>query len=143
MEYYTDVFQPDDECAPLVAPVKSNAQKTLTEMKKENNSNFCEIKTAYNKKWNGRFLKTIEFAYYKTRPQSGTPIIHAISGDVMPGVVGSFAEDRYFKVKVTAYDEARNGTLFYLSPDEYEKHQYVYVSEDIRNKWVAKQQLLK
>jgi hypothetical protein len=140
MEYYTDVFQPEEECAPNVVAHKSNARKTLTEMKKENNSNFCEIKTVYNKKWNGRFLKTIEFSYYKTRPQSGSPIIHAISGDVMPGLVGSFGEDRYFKVKVSAYDEAKNGNLFYLSPEEYEKHQYAYVSEETRNKWVTKQQ---
>jgi len=140
MEYYTDVFQPDDECAPVVDDKKSNARKTLTEMKKENNSNFCQVQLRFKKKLNDRYLSTADISYYKTRSQSGCPIIHAISGDVLPGVVGSFAEDRYFKIKVTAYDEARNGTLFYLTPEEYEKHQHTTVSEETRNKWVSKQQ---
>ena len=110
-------------------------------MKKANNNNFCSVKKLLKKKWKDQlYLHTIAFSYYKTHPQAGSRIIHAVTGDALPGLVGSKMENCYFKVKMTSSGESENGTLFYLSPSEYENHQYCQVSQESIDNWVAKQQ---
>ena len=137
MSYYSDIFSPEDVCAPTVEITKNKF--TLTEMKKANNENFCTIKLQLNKKWKGHYLRTMSISYYKTLPQSGSQIIHAITGDELHGLVGSQDENRYFKVKMAAFGESNNGNVFYLSPAEYENHQYCEVSHSTVDKWNAKQ----
>ena len=127
MSYYSDIFSPEDVCAPTVEITKNKF--TLTEMKKANNENFCTIKLQLNKKWKGHYLRSMTVSYYKTLPQCGSRIIHAITGDELQGRVGSLDEDRYFKVKMAAYGETNNGNIFYLSPTEYENHQYCELSQ--------------
>lgn len=138
MSYYSDIFSPEDVCAPTIAQVKN--KHTLTEMKRANDNNFCSIKMLLKRQWKGHDLHSVTISYYKTLPQSGSRIVHAISGDELPGLVGSKMEDRYFKVKMSLFGENENGNLFYLSPSEYENHQYCEVSEITMDKWLAKQQ---
>lgn len=138
MSYYSDIFTPEDSCVPDAKPLAKNTF-TLTEMKKANNNNYCTINLKLNKKWKGYYLRSVQLSYYKTLPQSGSRIIHAISGDELPGLVGSRAEDRYFKVKMSASTETNNGNLFYLSPYEYENHQYCEVSQGTLDKWTERQ----
>lgn len=138
MSYYSDIFSPEDACIPNTAEITKN-KFTLTEMKKANNANFCTVKLQLNKKWKDHYLRAMTVSYYKTSPQCGSRIIHAISGDELQGLVGSLDEDRYFKVKMTAYSELNNGSVFYLSPTEYENHQYCELSQTIIDKWNAKQ----
>jgi hypothetical protein len=137
MSYYSDIFSPEDVCAPTTEITKNKF--TLTEMKKANNANFCTINLQLNKKWKGKYLKSVSISYYKTLPQSGARLIHGISGDELQGLVGSRDEDQYFKVKMAAYGESNNGNVFYLSPAEYENHQYCEVSQSTIDKWNAKQ----
>ena len=108
-------------------------------MKKSNNENFCTVKLQLNKKWKGRYLRSMTVSYYKTHPQCGSRIINAITGNELQGLVGSLDEDLYFKVKMAAYGETNNGNLFYLSPTEYENHQYCELSQTTIDKWNAKQ----
>ena len=143
MSYYeSEVFVPEDSCVPHTAKnvknVKNVNMNTLTEMKRANNANFCTVKLRLNKKWKDHYLRSATISYYKTLSQSGARIIHAISGDELVGLVGTRDEDRYFKVKLTSYGESNNGNVFYLSPMEYENHQYCEVSQSTLDKWNLK-----
>ena len=137
MSYYSDIFSPEDVCAPTFEHVKNKF--TLTEMKKANYNNFCTVKKVIKEKWKGHYLSSVTVSYYKTLPQAGSRIIHAVTGDALPGAVGSLMEDRYFKVKMASGGESQNGTLFYLSPSEYENHQYCNVDQETVNAWLQKQ----
>lgn len=128
MSYFEDNFTMEDVCAPVHEPTKR--QNTITELRKSLKNNYCSVKLPFKKKWKGQYLKTIQFSYYKASTNSGSPIIHAITGDYLPGSVGSLSENRYYKVKVACFDKERNGTLFYLSQDEYENHQYCIPPEE-------------
>ena len=139
MSYYSDIFTPEDVCIPKSNEIITNNKHTLRDLKMLNNANFCTVKLQLNKKWKAQYLKTATISYYKTLPQSGSRIIHAISGDELQGLVGSRDEDRYFKVKIAAYGESNNGNVFYLSPSEYENHQYCEVSQTTIDKWSARQ----
>jgi hypothetical protein len=137
MSYYEDNYTPEDACH---RETKIASRKdTLTAMRKENNENYHTVKLRYNNKWKGHYLSSITISYYRTLVQSGSRIIHAITGEQLPGVVGSLDENRYFKVKVSSFGQENNGNLFYLSPEEYENHQFCCVGQATRDKWRAKQ----
>jgi len=126
MSYFEDNFSPEDVCAPVNKPAKR--QNTLTELRNTLKNNMCTIKMPSGNK----------FSYYKALLNSGTPIIHAITGDYLPGKIGSLDENKYYKVKMTCYGNDQNGTLFYFSPEEYEKHQSCIVSDESKHRWLAR-----
>jgi len=71
----------------------------------------------------------------------GSHIRDAECGSYSIHIVGSADEDLYFKVAdVSGNLKSRNGsnTLFYLSPDHYERHTGQRVSNAVREKWNAK-----
>ena len=77
--------------------------------------------------------RTVNIEYFSSGP-IGTTITHAVSGVKQRGnIVGSVHEDLFFKVSIVN----GNGplTLFYYSPEEYEKHQYITLSDAIKSKW--------
>ena len=126
MSYFEDNFSQDDVCAPVHD--KQKRKNTLTEMKSALKNNYCTVRLS-----NGHKL-----SYYKASTTSGTPIIHAITGDFLLGKVGSLQENKYYKVKMNCFGTEQNGTLYYLSPDEYEKHQQCVVSDESKDSWLAK-----
>jgi len=119
------------------------------------NDNFDEPKS---KKEIFEDMKKADKGYYSwTRPASGLKKSHKIeaysSGDVGSRIrdpitgdryrnylVGSRNEDLFFKVRMcTGEFGGREGpTLFYSSPEEYERHTRSVVSEEIKNRWLAK-----
>ena len=72
----------------------------------------------------------------------GNLIVDSVTGAVFSGhneqdklirhLVGSKYEDLYFKVK------DGSNTFFYHSPEEFEKHQYNELSEEVKSKWREK-----
>lgn len=71
----------------------------------------------------------------------GTRIRDAITGDRYRNyLVGSRNEDLFFKVRIcTGEFGGREGpTLFYSTPEEYERHTRSVVSEEMKNKWLEK-----
>jgi hypothetical protein len=71
----------------------------------------------------------------------GSRIRDPITGERYRGfLVGSKNEDLFFKVKMaTGEFGGREGpTLFYASPEEYEKHAKTFVSDEIKQRWYAK-----
>jgi len=129
MSYHHDNFTAEDECSPIYEP--AGRLNTLTAMRKANRDNYCTVKVQYKNKWKGQYLNNVTISYYRTM---GNRMIHAITGDTLKGVLGSFDENQYFKVKMASCANA-SGTLFYLSPDEYENHQFCHVSQETRDRW--------
>ena len=94
--------------------------------------------------------------YYETRPINDARIRNAITGtwyrDDHPKckyLVGSEQEDLFFKARVctsenemSARDNRKNAVLlFYDSPEQFEKHQRVVLTTDIKEKWHEKNRL--
>ena len=88
-----------------------------------------KIKTKFGK-------KTLNIEYYSSGP-IGSTITHAVSGvKLRENIVGSIHEDLFFKIKLVNRNEGV--TLFYYSPEEYEKHQFTIISDSIKLKWHEK-----
>jgi hypothetical protein len=71
----------------------------------------------------------------------GSRIRDPITGDRYKNYfVGSKNEDLFFKVKMaTGEFGGRDGpTLFYSSPEEYEKHTKSFLSQETKDNWLAK-----
>jgi hypothetical protein len=71
----------------------------------------------------------------------GSQIRDATSGNYYSERVGSLGEHLFFKVGLSTGEcKSKNGsnTLFFLSPEQYEKHLLTTVSEDIKNRWLEK-----
>lgn len=69
----------------------------------------------------------------------GSPIRDAASGNYFSEKVGSLGEHLFFKVSLSTGEcRSKNGsnTLFFLSPEQYERHMLIKISqEDNREKW--------
>jgi hypothetical protein len=74
-----------------------------------------------------------------------SPIRNAETGEYYKYKVGSMNEDLFFKVIIPT-SEATTGplipigplTLFYDSPEHYERHQYIELDDVIKQKWELK-----
>jgi len=71
---------------------------------------------------------------YSTPLHSNALIRHAVDGIRCPHRVGSKHEDLYFKVSDTTTENGPR-RLYYYSPEEFERHQYVTVSQSIKEDW--------
>jgi hypothetical protein len=81
------------------------------------------------------FIKKI--VIYSTRPTPRASIRDPVYGTFSTDKVGTKDEYNYFKVRMAdfATDDRTPLTLFYDSPEGYEKHQHTRVSAEIKNKW--------
>jgi len=134
---YEDRFIPiqGDEDMYLEMDVR---QKNIMDELKLSNPRFHKIyKKIYSK--SGKSKRVIPIEFYSSGA-IGNLITHAISGSKQKGhVVGSINEDLFFKV---SFCDSKVGnehvTLFYYSPEEYESHQLVNLSDSIKSKWREK-----
>jgi hypothetical protein len=131
---YEDMFVPREDDQDLYMENDTKILKSMSdfETNKHHHKIFKRIITKTGK-------KTLSIEYYSTGA-IGTTITHAVSGQKQRGYfVGSVHEDLFFKVSLA---NGENGsepmTLFYFSPEEYEKHQYVTISDDIKSRWREK-----
>jgi hypothetical protein len=75
----------------------------------------------------------------------GSKIRDAITGNYYTDVVGSANEKLYFKVGYSTGEiKTKNGStsLFYVSPEQYEKHLGVDLNEKIKTVWHERQEML-
>jgi hypothetical protein len=72
----------------------------------------------------------------------GNTIRNAVSGQRYSGhVVGSKSEDFYYKVQVSTGEINSNGdsiSVFYDSPEQYEKHFGTFVEQSCKERWLSK-----
>ena len=75
---------------------------------------------------------------------TGSNIRDAITGQYMSDIVGTTDEDKYYKVGISTGEcKSKNGsnTLFFTSPNEYARHFYVELNENVYKMWEQKNQI--
>ena len=92
-------------------------------------------------KMGNNYFKNMKIEMYGSG-DSGSTIRDAETGEYHRGhLVGSKDEDLYFK---TSYSLSKNQDtlmLYYLSPEHYERHQFINLNNDIKQKWNQKRDL--
>ena len=118
--------------------LETNKDK-VESIKQKTKSNFHTYTYNLSKKINGKkHSKKMSIQYYSSGP-SGTRIINAISGTKTDFIVGSNKENLFFKVIMsTGTHEGGSVTLFYNSPEEFEKHQNCFANPESKEKWYDK-----
>jgi hypothetical protein len=83
----------------------------------------------------GYYIKKV--VVYSTRSTPRSSIRNPVYGTFSTDKVGTKDEYNYFKVRMAnvATDDRTPITLFYDSPEGYEKHQHMRVSAEIKNAW--------
>jgi len=104
------------------------------------NKNFRTVNRRIGKR------KKIKLCYFTTYFVPECKIVNAITGlryiDEDPKikyVVGSVQEDLLFKVCISNGENKQEPVLlFYDSPEQFEKHQYITLDPSIKEKWLNK-----
>jgi hypothetical protein len=95
---------------------------------------YGKIKRKLNTTWiDGKFYKNINIEYYTSKQY----IRNAITGQRYNNIkIGSIYEDFYFKVKVSNCEFTNEkGILYYDSPEQFEKHQFIILSREVKEMW--------
>jgi hypothetical protein len=132
---YEDRFVPIEDNEDLYVDFDTKGNNFINNLKLTN-KRFHKINKKVNTK-TGK--KTINVEFYSSGA-IGNFITDAISGSKQKGyIVGSQYEDLFFKVSICNNKLSNEHiTLFYSSPEEYERHQYVNISDNVKTKWREK-----
>ena len=143
-ETIEDIF----ECRDIIRDKDEIDLDDLTEVSMSSHESSLSLKTkqknkskkadrGYEKKVKIIKDKKIVIDTYHTSDVTGAPIRHAATGYIMSDIlVGSIGERLYFKVRDLTSKEPRS--LFYDSPEEYERHMFASLSTDIKHLWTEK-----
>jgi hypothetical protein len=84
--------------------------------------------------------KKVEIGVYGSGSHE-SPIRNAETGEYYKYKVGTMNEDLFFKVMIST-GEVPSGplTLFYDSPEHYERHQYLEIDDLTKKRWEVKRQ---
>ena len=85
--------------------------------------------------------RSVQIELYMSRHNVGSLIRNAVTGFKENNLrMGRVDEDAFFKVKLANGEFGQDcpGSLFYNSPEEYERHFYTTVSQPIKDKWMAR-----
>ena len=131
----------DDRYTPLVSNDYDN-QNQLQEsaLKKAQVLNRGYHRILRNVSNSNRIAKNVEIGVYGSGSQE-CPIRNAETGEYYKFKVGTMDEDLFFKVMISN-GESSSGplTLFYDSPEHYERHQYVDLDGVTKKRWEVKRQ---
>jgi hypothetical protein len=134
--YYDELLETVDD---LSITNKMNKMKS-TEMGRNADKNYDKFTILFNNTWrDGKFHKKVTIELYGSG-QQGSKIRNAVTGERYSHLVGSAAEDLYFKVVDST---ARNGRkdplmLYYDTPEQYENHHFTTVETDVKERWYEK-----
>ena len=136
----------DDMCSPTQKNEYDNVnlgviKKTIKKLEDIDNArrNYYTITRPFNNMLNGKFCRTVNISYFGSGV-SGSKIRNAVDGMYTDFVVGRKKdESNFFKVTMSCGIHA-NGpvTLYYNSPEEYEKHQFVELDKATKERWVSR-----
>jgi hypothetical protein len=140
--YYEDLLEtvPDTEFTSIENSF-DNKKTTSAAVARKIDRNYEKFVVPFNKTWNdGRYYKSIVVELYGSG-QTDSRIRNAVTGKRCSYLVGSEAENLFFKVKDSTGRKGRKYplVLFYDSPEQYENHHFTSVSQQIKNKWQEKQ----
>ena len=124
---------------------EADKKKSLDKLLKLEDPNFVrckkELVTEFTKK-SGEIVKKRKMVYYELYGSGdmNARIRHAITGFKTNHIVGSKDEDLYFVVSdARGLTKTQNPlTLYFDSPEQYEKHCYTTVPECIKSAWLSK-----
>jgi hypothetical protein len=132
---YHDVYIEDDISI-------STGSYTVTSDKKKRLKVLEDIKRldkGYNKVFRYKNRKQHSVEYYATSINPGKKIRNAINGAYTNCIVGSFDEDLFFKIRLlTDKCDEDLTTLYYDSPEQYEKHFNDIIDDYTKEKWKNK-----
>lgn len=136
-EYENEFYGYDDDAESWVSESKmtKKMKRELAELNKED-KNFFQLK----RKLNSYTTKTINVF---GSGDVGTSIRDAITGvRNYAHKVGSASEDLYFKARVCTgeFGNRESPTLFFESPDQYERHMQQTLDADTKMRWQRKNQ---
>jgi hypothetical protein len=111
-------------------------QRRITKMYKQADPDYYTYKHIVDYK-----LKKVEL--YSTNMCKNGYIRHAISGARCPHRIGSPQEDLYFRVRDAfthnkSYLEYGPRKLYYYSPEEFERHHNITISQSLKEDWMIK-----
>jgi hypothetical protein len=95
----------------------------------------------YTYTYNNETQERIKVEVYSTDTTPGLKIRDPITGSRLNQRVGSYDENLFFKVRMTTFkDNSTATTLYYDSPETFERHQHTTVKPEEKERWVEKQQ---
>jgi hypothetical protein len=112
---------------------ETNKKRKVMDDYKKQDKNYHKISRIFNNK-----KKEIEL--YTSPSTPGLPIRDAITGSRYPNYkVGSKYEDLFFKSKLaTGEFSGDEGCLFFDTPEQFERHLKIVLSQDVKEKWQQK-----
>jgi hypothetical protein len=115
----------------------SKNKKSKYEDLKKSDPGYHKLKRYVNTK-NG--VKREYYEVYTTSCDTGAIIRNAITGVRFNKFrVGSRSESQFFKTRLASGETGRDGeTLYFDSPEEFEKHMRIIVPPEIKEKWLEK-----
>lgn len=119
----------------------------LTEVSESTKDSDVSLKTKYKnkaKKQDKGYEKKVKIVKdkkividtYHSNETPGSIIRHAVTGFWLNARVGSIQEDLYFKVRDNTGKDTRS--LYYDSPEEYERHMFLSLTTEIKSRWTEK-----
>ena len=135
IDRFNDVYMDDDISI-------TTGTYTITSEKRKRLKSLEDIKRldkGYNKVFRKKNGKQYSVEYYATSLSPGRKIRNAINGAYTNCLVGSYDEDLFFKLRLlTDKCDEDLTTLYYDSPEQYEKHFNDVISDEIKEKWKNK-----
>lgn len=136
--YYEDLIDNtfDDESSVALKLKQKDATYALKKMDKQ----YEKFTIPFYDTWtDGKYYKRILVENYGSGP-AGSFIRNAATGLRYDIRVGTIDEGILFKVTNSSGFNKRKEPLilYYDSPEEYEKHYFTHVSDDVKEKWLEK-----
>jgi hypothetical protein len=116
--------------------VSESTKDSSTSLKTKHKNKAKKQDKGYEKKVKIIKDKKIIIDTYHSNDTPGSTIRHAVTGVWLSARVGSIEENLYFKVRDNTGKDSRS--LYYDSPEEYERHMFLILSTDIKGKWTEK-----
>ena len=101
--------------------------------KEKNEAKMADKGYYYYRKWHNQ--KPIKVEMYDSGNSLGYRMRDPITGSRLKDRIGSKSEFDYFKVRYCGLNPYNPVTLFYDSPEHYERHHRTTLSEDVKEKW--------
>jgi len=147
--YYEDHFHPnggeedDYEFQALMSvdsePTDMGSFNSFRKRNKSKTDSYKLLDKGYRKVTRRYKRKTFEVELYITSNTPGMKIRDAITGSRYNYLTGSIHEDQFFKIKYATGEVGNDSaTLFFDSPEQYERHLKSEISASTKENWVNK-----
>lgn len=131
-----DTYQQNDYDLDDLTQVSETTKGTVESLKAKHKNKAKKQDKGYEKKVKIVKDKKIVIDTYHSNDTPGSLVRHAATGFWMNARVGSIEENLYFKVRDNTSKDTRS--LYYDSPEEYERHMFLTLSTEIKGRWTEK-----